>query len=154
MTANMTTNDVKNDPRLNSDPQLKEYIDLVASPFRYRGLLMEGFLANVPLMQAIEHFVVRPDDIWQISYPKSGSTWLKFILSVIHRDGEVPNEPIPKIAPQLEADVPPQLGSGHIERLKNMASPRVLATHLPVTLLPEQLLATKAKVGCNYWKLL
>ena len=62
--------------------------------YKYRlldGMVMPPFItpARYKLSRTIE---MRPGDICFTSYPKSGSTWLSYILLLITTDGEVPSE--------------------------------------------------------------
>src|SRR5699024_9182489 len=63
----------KDDPHLDRDPQLEEYIHSIPNALRYRGLLLQGYLVYAKVLRQIEHFEVRRDDVWLITYPKSGN---------------------------------------------------------------------------------
>src|SRR5699024_1892802 len=79
----------KDDPHLDRDPQLEEYIKSIPNALRYRGLLLQGYLVYAKVLRAIESSEVRPDDVWLVTYPKSGTTWTEEILSLIRTDGDV-----------------------------------------------------------------
>lgn len=135
----------KDDPHLDRDPQLEEYIHSIPNALRYRGLLLQGYLVYAKVLRAIENFDVRSDDVWLATYPKSGTTWTEEILSLIRFDGDVEANNktlLAKRVPHLEVGKP----LGHIKWLKSIQAPRLLATHLPVEHIPAQLRATKAKV--------
>lgn len=135
----------KDDPHLDRDPQLEEYITSIPNALRYRGLLLQGYLVYAKVLRAIEAFEVRPDDVWLITYPKSGTTWTEEILSLIRAKGDVKavgKKLIHERVPHLEVGKP----LGHVRWLKNLPGPRLLATHLPLEYIPAQLRATKAKV--------
>lgn len=136
----------KDDPHLDRDPQLEEYITSIPNALRYRGLLLQGYLVYAKVLRAIETFEVRPDDVWLCTYPKSGTTWCEEILSLIREKGNVEavnKTLLAKRVPHLEVGKP----LGHISWLKSINGPRLLATHLPVEHIPAQLRATKAKVS-------
>ncbi|XP_060234718.1 sulfotransferase 1 family member D1 isoform X1 [Meriones unguiculatus] len=86
----------------------------------------------------VESFEARPDDLLISTYPKSGTTWTSEILDLIYNNGDVEKckrDAIYKRVPFMELIVP-GLSSG-VELLRNMQSPRLVKTHLPVQLLPS-----------------
>ena len=136
----------KDDPSLNNDPQLYEYINSIPNAIRWRGLLLQGYLVYGKVLKQIEQFEIRSDDIWLITYPKSGTTWMEEILSLIQSDCNIDtskNTLIHERVPHLEVGKP----LGHIKWLRGIGSPRLLATHLPIEHIPAQLRANKAKVS-------
>ena len=145
MSSSSFITDAKADPGLERDSVWKQYIDTIVNPLRYRGLLVQGLITDVTVYESIEKFPIRPDDIWLASYPKSGTTWTKEILSLIRADGDVEKINQIKIIDRI-----PNLdlgrGKEHIERLERIPAPRFLNTHMPVELIPEQLREGKAKV--------
>ncbi|KAJ6218099.1 hypothetical protein RDWZM_009256 [Blomia tropicalis] len=135
----------KDDPSLNNDPQLYEYINSIPNAIRWRGLLLQGYLVYGKVLKQIEQFEIRSDDIWLITYPKSGTTWMEEILSLIQSDCNIDtskNTLIHERVPHLEVGKP----LGHIKWLRGIGSPRLLATHLPIEHIPAQLRANKAKI--------
>ncbi|KAM0897230.1 hypothetical protein ACQ4PT_022682 [Festuca glaucescens] len=116
-------------------------------PFQLRQVggfwFPEAILPGVAAAHA--RFEARPSDVFLASFPNSGTTWLKALaFAVVHR-----------------ADHPPR-SSGHPLRHRNphdcvkfleepfavdggvlaaLPSPRVIATHLPYSLLPGRIAA-------------
>jgi hypothetical protein len=60
------------------------------------------------------HLGLKPQDMFQASYPRSGSTWLRFMLFQILRGEEAGFGKIEKVIPEIEAHrgVPPLLPGG------------------------------------------
>jgi hypothetical protein len=88
-------------------------------------------------------FAPRPDDVLLASFPKSGTTWLKALAFATARRAAHPpssgDHPLRRINPHdlvqfLEVDAT-------ADELEALPSPRVLATHLPCSLLPPRVLA-------------
>ncbi|KAF8646991.1 hypothetical protein HU200_065505 [Digitaria exilis] len=97
--------------------------------------LMEGFRA---VHSGV--FSPRPTDVLLASFPKSGTTWLKALaFATLKRSDHHPlavDHPLRHRNPHdcvkfLEFEI----GTG--EEFEALPSPRLLATHLPYTLLPE-----------------
>ncbi|KFO22778.1 Sulfotransferase 1A2 [Fukomys damarensis] len=86
----------------------------------------------------VQSFEAWPDDLLISTYPKSGTTWISEILDLIYNDGDSEKcrrDAIYKRVPFMELIVPGF--SNGVEQLKNMSSPRLVKTHLPVQLLPS-----------------
>ncbi|XP_072029897.1 sulfotransferase 1A1-like [Amphiura filiformis] len=113
------------------------------------------FLKVMPAsaLKEIRTFEVRSDDIYLISYPKAGTTWMQQIVSQIV-DGEKENNNQTHLFfkfPFLEITwvnhhsqiglIPPS----H-KILESMPSPRMIKTHLPSQLLPQQIFERKPKI--------
>ncbi|XP_055852810.1 sulfotransferase 1 family member D1-like [Episyrphus balteatus] len=100
-------------------------------------------------LQQIEDFEVRKDDIWVVSQPKSGTTWMIELVWLLHSNFDY--ETALKIAQEvrvpyleLNAIVPNQPNS--IDLIDKMASPRIIKSHLPIHLLPKGLWTVKPKI--------
>ncbi|XP_008067699.1 sulfotransferase 1 family member D1 [Carlito syrichta] len=86
----------------------------------------------------VQSFEARPDDVLISTYPKSGTTWISEILDLIYNNGDAEKckrDAIYNRVPFMELIIP-GLTNG-VEQLKNMQSPRLVKTHLPVQLLPS-----------------
>ncbi|CAK1596509.1 unnamed protein product [Parnassius mnemosyne] len=121
--------------------------------------------------ETIYNLEVRPDDIWVITFPRSGTTWTQEMVWLIENDLDfkaAKEKPLYARFPMLETTV--QIPRVAFELIKanfmNLAyfqglsnavrnpswktiaetpSPRFIKTHLPLSLLPPKLLST-AKV--------
>uniref|UniRef100_A0A8C4YIW0 Sulfotransferase n=1 Tax=Gopherus evgoodei TaxID=1825980 RepID=A0A8C4YIW0_9SAUR len=87
-------------------------------------------------------FQVQDDDVFNITYPKSGTSWMREILSLIRSDGDpgwvrsvVNWDRVPWVEsrPGLEATL-------------KYPTPRLLCSHLPIQLFPKSLQRSKAKI--------
>uniref|UniRef100_A0A146MEA5 Sulfotransferase family cytosolic 1B member 1 n=4 Tax=Lygus hesperus TaxID=30085 RepID=A0A146MEA5_LYGHE len=107
--------------------------------------------------QRIYDMEVRPDDVWVVSYPRTGSTWTQEMVWLICNNldfdkakSALGQERNPLL--ELTALVANDQGSWKdgvrhsVEQVEQMPSPRMIKTHLPRTLLPRQLFTVKPKV--------
>jgi hypothetical protein len=114
----------------------------------YRGFwVSEGWLTK-SLAPTHERFNSHPTDVFLASFPKSGTTWLKALaFCVLNRTAHPPSagadHPLRRGNPHdlvsfLEAN--PYLiayATGEDELYEHLPSPRLLATHIPYSLLPH-----------------
>ncbi|XP_070560118.1 sulfotransferase 1E1-like [Ptychodera flava] len=108
----------------------------------------------------IKNFKVRPDDIFLLTFPKSGTTWMKEILPLVMNGGDVdaiagtPRDVlVPYLEFQLSADDEPVL-RGAVKQmlipdgfaLDQLRSPRLLCSHLRSEFLPKAIEEKTVKV--------
>ncbi|KAM4703077.1 3-beta-hydroxysteroid sulfotransferase-like [Rhinophrynus dorsalis] len=94
------------------------------------------------LTYAWKEFVTRDDDVFNVTFPKSGTTWLQEILTLVYSNGD----PTPAKTTYSWDRVPwleQHTGRGQIE---NRPSPRLITTHLPLRFFPQSFFKSKAKV--------
>ncbi|VAH53768.1 unnamed protein product [Triticum turgidum subsp. durum] len=93
-----------------------------------------------------DNFKPRRDDIILATHPKSGTTWLKALAFTISTRSrcDFTDSPLLTNNPQR---VVPFIGAmgGDLDVLETLPSPRLLATHLPPSLLPPAV----STVGCR-----
>ncbi|KAM5283266.1 amine sulfotransferase-like [Hipposideros larvatus] len=108
----------------------------------FKGYNFDLPIVDVDFLENIEDFEIRDDDIFIITYPKSGTVWGQQILSSIcfekHRYGTETVETIDR-APFFEYNI------RKIDFLK-IPSPRIFTSHLPYYLVPKGLKNKKAKI--------
>eukprot|EP00094_Tigriopus_californicus_P008954 TCALIF_08630-PA protein Name:"Similar to SULT1C4 Sulfotransferase 1C4 (Homo sapiens)" AED:0.11 eAED:0.11 QI:74/0.71/0.62/1/0.85/0.75/8/100/616 len=103
---------------------------------------------------------LRPDDVWIITYPKCGTTWTQEIVwQMFNMDFDdnkdlfqkspflemeliATSNPMPPPPPNSEMGPPPEHIIQSIEYCASVPSPRVIKTHLPLSMLPAKLLDT------------
>jgi hypothetical protein len=74
-------------------------------------------------------YEMRPDDIFIVTYPRSGTTWLQMTLYQLLSDGSMEVEHINGVAPYFE--MPPMSG------IPDLPSPRIYKTHLSYSDIPK-----------------
>ncbi|XP_032071462.1 amine sulfotransferase-like [Thamnophis elegans] len=110
--------------------------------YKYKGLYFVTDSSSPETLDSLDSFEIRDDDIFVITYPKSGTIWTQNIVSLItyegHRDG-TENITLIDRAPFLEYNV------FHVD-LPSRPSPRVICSHLPYYLVPKGLRKRRAKI--------
>lgn len=102
--------------------------------YKYRvleGLRMPPFVtpARYRLSRSL---ALRPDDVCFTSYPKSGSTWLSYILLLLLGDGAVPSEKTLRDCLHWVASSWTYPRSR--EELESLPSPRIFKSHMPASM--------------------
>ena len=78
-------------------------------------------------------YTPRPDDVFIVSYPKSGTTLLQMLLYQITTDGEMTFSHIEEISPWFEV----QLAVGEPKKVAGLRPPRIFKSHYWYWLLPR-----------------
>ncbi|XP_065430613.1 sulfotransferase 2B1-like [Chrysemys picta bellii] len=111
--------------------------------FTHKGVLFPCLDYSPEKLSYVENeFQVRDDDIFNITYPKSGTNWMLEILSLIRCDGDpgwVRSVVNWERAPWVE-------NRTGLEAALKYPPPRLLSSHLPVQLFPKSLQRSKAKI--------
>ncbi|XP_057777470.1 cytosolic sulfotransferase 12-like [Salvia miltiorrhiza] len=113
---------------------------LTAHLYQYQGFWYPvRHLAGVLACQ--KHFLSEDNDIFLVSTPKSGTTWLKAIVFALVNRSRFPTKPHPLTASNPHDLVPfleiNHYVDGRIPDLSSSPSPRLFSTHLPLLSLPE-----------------
>ncbi|XP_078367346.1 sulfotransferase 1B1-like isoform X6 [Oculina patagonica] len=110
------------------------------------GLKMPAHFTPDPqlLCDYISNFQTRPDDIFVVTYPKSGTSWVREIAWQIFNDGQVSSKSLMERVPFLEKLTNPRLA--HID-INTLPRPRIFSTHLPYHSAPKS--ATE-DIKCKY----
>ncbi|XP_076987379.1 sulfotransferase 2B1 isoform X2 [Tamandua tetradactyla] len=111
--------------------------------FRYKGIPFPvGIYSSESISIAENARDVRDDDTFIVTYPKSGTSWMIEIISLILRDGDaswIRSVPIWERAPWCETIM------GAFS-LPYKTSPRLMSSHLPIQLFTKAFFDSKAKV--------
>ncbi|XP_073104176.1 flavonol 3-sulfotransferase-like [Elaeis guineensis] len=100
----------------------------------------EHSLPGVMAMQ--QNFEARPDDVFVLSYPKSGTTWLKALAFAImtRTHYSMADHPLLRSNPhECVLFIPSVFSNGTASKLEAMPSPRILGSHLAYSLLPDSM---------------
>ncbi|XP_077988243.1 sulfotransferase 1E1-like [Glandiceps talaboti] len=117
----------------------------VIDGMQFPKFVCEDTIRRIPSME------VRDDDIWLVSYPKSGTHWMKGIIFQIYNHdtpegrGEVKDRGSNEYFKMLEQS--PESGNPSVDVLTKMAPEerRFIDTHLPPAFLPEAYFEKKPK---------
>ncbi|XP_006816238.1 sulfotransferase 4A1-like [Saccoglossus kowalevskii] len=109
-----------------------ESYDDIMHYFVHEGVRLPPFCRGK--MEDILNFPVRKDDLWIVTYPKSG-LWAQDLVYLISKGGKLEEvdldlETVEDSVPYLEYPSP------GLEALHAMKSPRLIKSHLPYKLLP------------------
>ncbi|XP_050222938.1 cytosolic sulfotransferase 12-like isoform X1 [Mercurialis annua] len=120
---------------------------------QYKGFRLRSPAVVKGLMFIEQHFKSQPEDIILASYPKCGTTWLKSLLfATINRHVFSSSEhPLLSSNPHhlfvlLEFILDENDELQETIDLDSMPSPRLFATHIPYTLLPDSMTGSGCKV--------
>uniref|UniRef100_A0A023F9A7 Putative sulfotransferase n=1 Tax=Triatoma infestans TaxID=30076 RepID=A0A023F9A7_TRIIF len=105
--------------------------------------------------ERIYNMEVREDDVWVVSYPRTGSTWCQEMVWCICHDlnleqaksalGQARN-PLLELSALIEGEWAQCLGGHSVSQVESTPSPRFIKTHLPLCLLPAQIHTVKPKI--------
>jgi hypothetical protein len=89
----------------------------------------------------------RADDLWLVSYPKSGNTWLRFLLANLFSESPIDFRSIERAVPDIYVN--------SMWTLLRMPTPRILKSHEPVNGSYRRviyILRDPRDVAISYWK--
>ncbi|XP_059128963.1 amine sulfotransferase-like [Peromyscus eremicus] len=110
--------------------------------FKFKGYNFEKCFVNIQHLETMEDFEIRDDDVFLVTYPKSGTIWTQQILSLIYFEGHrnrTENVQTVDRAPFFEYNI-------HNLDYVKMPSPRIFTSHLAYYLVPKGLKKKKAKI--------
>ncbi|EAT33758.1 AAEL013972-PA [Aedes aegypti] len=100
------------------------------------------------MAQQIKEFEVRPDDVWLVTYPKSGTTWCQEMIWLICHNLDYEKAAAHKLGERWcylefgsKTDVPDPF-----KTITSAPSPRFIKSHLPASLLPDQIWTVRPKM--------
>ncbi|XP_049687447.1 sulfotransferase 6B1 [Accipiter gentilis] len=108
--------------------------------FSYWGTPYPATVCSAEMFQALENLEARRDDILLVSYPRCGVNWLIQIISDLIFT-TIQSKPVSTELPLTEIGDPDKY-----QRMKQIPSPRILATHLNYDCLPRSIFKNKTKI--------
>ncbi|XP_014305908.1 bile salt sulfotransferase-like, partial [Myotis lucifugus] len=113
---------------------------MAADYFRMEGIpLYTDIISDVRSLR--DEFAVRDEDVIILSYPKSGTSWIKEIVNLLHAGGD-PSWVQSVVSWGRSPCVETREG---LELTKKQQDPGSYSSHLPVQLFPKSLFTSKAK---------
>jgi hypothetical protein len=97
------------------------------------GLAHLGRLSG--FLHGLLQFNSRPDDVFVVTYPRSGTTWMQMIVYQVLTDGKLQFDHISQVSPWFERS----LANGQLSaaELNAWPGPRIFKSHLPVAWVPK-----------------
>jgi hypothetical protein len=107
-------------------------LTLVSTLLDWPARMLTAATARIDLFR-LKHldFVPREDDIFIVTYPRSGTTWMQMILYQLTTDGRVDFPHIAEYCPWFERSVRSARG------FELRPSPRIFKSHLPYEKIPK-----------------
>ena len=103
---------------------------------RKGGVINFPFMISQEDMDLIEkEFVIKDDDIFVVTFPRSGTTWTEQMVHLLVHNGEQGQQRLTDAVPWLETL--PHRPNGMAETLKAMRGRRLFTSHLPYPLMPQ-----------------
>ena len=99
---------------------------------KVNGLLVT-LLVQQETVDKLKNLQLYPDDVWVVSYPKSGTTWMQQIVRLTRNNGVQDDLKISVAVPWLEGCSTTLFPDFNVE---NMSRPRAFKSHMPYDLCP------------------
>nr|XP_017225286.1 PREDICTED: cytosolic sulfotransferase 13-like [Daucus carota subsp. sativus] len=147
------------------DVDNQELKKLLSSLPKERGIISsdtyqyQGFWYPPHALQGIincqEEFQPRENDIFLVTPPKSGTTWLKAILyALVNREAHPPQDPHHPLLSKTPHQLVPFLELLHPSEYVSVcnssdSSTRILATHVPLGTLPKAITGDSSSLNCK-----
>ncbi|XP_061426512.1 sulfotransferase 4A1 [Lethenteron reissneri] len=109
--------------------------------FEFNNVRLPPFCRGI--MDEILAFPVREDDIWVVTYPKSGTSLLQEVVFLVSHGTDVDESALMNIDDHIPVLEYPQPG---LDAVKVLPSPRIIKSHLPYQFLPKELQDGKARL--------
>ena len=101
----------------------------------WNGIVLPSFITLTQQeLDELKNFPLRPDDLFIVTYPKSGTTWLQQIVKLIRSNGKDDSKTVDVAIPWI-LDVKSGTSS-HLLDVDAMPSPRAFKAHMPYQMMP------------------
>ncbi|XP_023370454.1 sulfotransferase 6B1-like [Otolemur garnettii] len=100
---------------------------------KFKGILFST-MSSEELLNSLDSFDAREDDVFLVSYPKSGTHWVAEVI------GSIPNAKMTVTSPIEFGDI------SKFEELKMHSKRRVIPTHLNYDMLPRNIKQNQCKI--------
>ncbi|KAL1803568.1 hypothetical protein ACET3Z_032215 [Daucus carota] len=147
------------------DVDNQELENLLSSLPKERGIIpsysyqYQGFWYSPITLQGIincqKYFQPRENDIFLVTSPKSGTTWLKAILfALVNREAHLPQDPHHPLLSKTPHQLVPFLEFLHPSEYDSLcnssdSSSRIFATHISLGTLPKAITGDSGSLNCK-----
>lgn len=100
---------------------------------KFKGILFSA-MSSEELLNSLDSFSAREDDVFLVSYPKSGTHWIAEVIK------NIPNAGITLTSPIELGDI------SKFEELNEYRKRRVIPTHLSYNMLPVNIKQKQCKL--------
>ena len=94
------------------------------------GLVVPVFVKQ-EVLEKLKELKLRDDDVWIVTYPKAGTTWVQYIVHLLHNGGKDDGAKITDAVPWLESGT-----RGTSVTADDMTPPRAFKSHMPYDRMP------------------
>ena len=99
-----------------------------------KEIVFPPFVTQKEIDLIAAQFIVRPDDVFVVAYPKSGTTWMEQIVHLLRNNGEQGDKVLSEAVPWVEGA--PNRYGGLEQLLSGLSGRRFFHSHLPLSLMP------------------
>ena len=114
---------------------MSEYPCIYVSDGKEGQIPFPPFIGQQEIDTLTNEFIVHDDDVFVVTYPRSGTTWTEQIAHLILNQGEQGDQRLTDAAPWLETL--PKRAPSMAEFLATLTERRLFTCHLPLGLMPD-----------------
>ncbi|XP_041420538.1 amine sulfotransferase isoform X2 [Xenopus laevis] len=110
--------------------------------FQFKGCCFPKRVVTPEYLESLKDFYIRDTDVFLVTYPKSGTSWVQQILCLLYYEGHRTGTESIKTGERMPWI---EFNFRNID-FDSRSSPRLFTSHLPYHLVPQDLKNKKAKV--------